>query len=134
MGRYKASVLKDEKVLGIYHIAFWIYLILPIHPKGNQSWIFIRRIDGESETPILWLPDAKNWLIWKDPDAGKDWRQEEKGMTEDEMIGWQSTEWTWVWVNSRSWWWTGRLGMLQPMGSQRVGHDWVTELNWTLLK
>ena len=54
----------------------------------NQSWIFIGRTDAEAETPILWPPDAKNWLIWKDPDAGKDWRQEEKGTTEDEMVGW----------------------------------------------
>ena len=62
--------------------------IKPVHPKGNQSWIFIGKIDAEVVTPILWPPDAKNWLIWKDPDAGKDWRQEEKGMTEDEMVGW----------------------------------------------
>ena len=62
--------------------------IQPVHPKGTQSWIFIGRTDATAETPILWPPDAKNWLIWKDPNAGKDWRQEEKGMTEDEMIGW----------------------------------------------
>ena len=62
--------------------------IQPVHPKGNQSWIFTGRTDAEAETPILWSPDVKNWLIWKDPDAGKDWRQEEKGMTEDEMVGW----------------------------------------------
>ena len=62
--------------------------IQPVSPKGNQSWIFIRRTDAKAETPILWPPDAKNWLTWKDPDAGKDWRQEEKGMTEDEMVGW----------------------------------------------
>jgi len=61
--------------------------IQPVHPKGNQSWIFIGRTDAEAETPILWEPDAKNWLIWKDPDAGKDWRQQEKGTTEDEMVG-----------------------------------------------
>ena len=61
--------------------------IQPVHPKGNQSWIFIGRTDAEAETPILWPTDAKNWLIWKAPDAGKDWRQEEKGMTEDEMVG-----------------------------------------------
>ena len=59
-----------------------------VPPKGNQSWIFIGRTDVEAETPILWPPDVKNWLIWKDPDAGKDWGQEEKGMTEDEMVGW----------------------------------------------
>ena len=60
----------------------------PVHPKGNQFWIFIGRTDAEAETLILWPPDGKNWLIWKDPDAGKDWRQEEKGTTEDEMLGW----------------------------------------------
>ena len=62
--------------------------IQPVHPKGDQSWIFIGKTDAEVETPILCPPDVKNWLIWKDPDAGKDWRQEEKGMTEDETIGW----------------------------------------------
>ena len=64
--------------------------IQPVHPKGNSSWIVIGTTDVEAETPILWPPDAKNWLIWKDPDAGKDWRQEEKGTetTEDEMVGW----------------------------------------------
>ena len=60
----------------------------PVHPKGNQSWIVIGRTDDEAEIPILWPPDAKNWLIEKGPDAGKDWRQEEKGMTEDKMVGW----------------------------------------------
>ena len=62
--------------------------IQSVHPKGNKSWIFIGRTDAEAEIPILWSPDVKNWLIWKDPDAGKDWGQEEKGMTEDEMVGW----------------------------------------------
>ena len=62
--------------------------IKPVHPKGNQSCIFIGRTDAEAETPILWPPDVKNWFIGKDPDAGKDWRQVEKGMTEDEMVGW----------------------------------------------
>jgi len=61
--------------------------IQPVHPKGNRSWIFTERTDAEGQTPILWPPDAKNWLIWKDPDAGQDWRRE-KGMTEDEMVGW----------------------------------------------
>ena len=59
-----------------------------VHPKGNQYWIFNGRTDAEAETPVLWPPDVKSWLIWKDPDPGKDWRQEEKGMTEDEMVGW----------------------------------------------
>ena len=62
--------------------------IQPVHPKGDQPWIFIGRTDAEAETPILWSPDAKNWLIWNGPDAGKDWRWEEKGTIEDEMVGW----------------------------------------------
>ena len=107
----------------------------PTYPKGDQSWVFIRKADVEVETPILWPPYVKSWLIGKDPDAGKDWKWEEKG----DDRGWDAymaslTRWTWVWVNSGSWWWTGRPGMLQSMRSQRVGHDWVTELNWTELK
>ena len=62
--------------------------VKPVHPKGNQSWIFTGRTDAETETPVLWPPDMKDWLIGKDPDNGKDWRQEEKGMKEDEMVGW----------------------------------------------
>ena len=62
--------------------------IQPVHPKGDQSWVFFGRTDVEAETPILWSPDAKSWLIWKDPDDVKDWGQEEKGTTEDEMVGW----------------------------------------------
>jgi len=103
--------------------------IQPVSPKGNQSWIFIGRTDVEAGTPIFWPPDVKSWLIGKDPDAGKDWRQEEKGMTEDEMVAWVSpTQWTWVWVNSGSWWWTGRPGVLQSMGSQIVGHNWTEQI------
>ena len=62
--------------------------IQPVHPKGDQSWVFTGTTDVEAETPILWPPDAKSWLIWKDPDAGKDWGQKEKGTTEDERVGW----------------------------------------------
>ena len=62
--------------------------VQPVHPKGNQSWIFIGKTDAKAEAPTLWPPDVKNWLIWKDPDAGKDLRQEEKGITEDEMVEW----------------------------------------------
>ena len=108
--------------------------IQPVHPKGNHSWIFIGRTDVEAETPKFWPPDAKSWLICKDPDAGKDWGQEEKGKTKDEWDGWIAslTQWTRVWVDSGSWWWTRKPGMLQFMGSQRVGHDWATELNWSV--
>ena len=101
-----------------------------VNPAGNQSWIFIRRADVKAEGWIIWPPDVKNWLIGRDPDAGKDWRQEEKGTTEDEMVGWHHQLNGQVWVNSGSWWWTVRPGMLQSMGSQRDGHDWATELNW----
>ena len=107
--------------------------IQPVHPKGDQSWVFIGRTDVEAETPILWPPDGKSWPIWKDPDSGKDWWQERKAMTEDEMLDGAPTQWTWVWVNSGSWWWTGRPGVLQSIGSQRVGHNWATGLNWTEL-
>ena len=61
--------------------------IQPVHPKGDKSWVFIGKTDVETESPILWPPDVKSWLIWKDPDAGNDWKQEEKGTTEDEMFG-----------------------------------------------
>ena len=105
--------------------------IQPVHPKGNQFWISIGRTDVEAETPILWPPNAKSWLIWKDPNAGNDWRQEEKRMTQDESWMASPTQWTWVWVNAMSWWWTGRPDMLQSMGSQRLRHDWATELNWS---
>ena len=103
-----------------------------VHPKGNQFWIFIGRTDVEAETPILWPPNAKNWLIGKDPDAGKDWRQEEKRTSEDETVGWHhQRDGQWVWASSRSWWWTGKADMLQSIGSQRVRYDWATELTWT---
>ena len=105
--------------------------IKPVNPKGNRSCIIIGRTDVEAETPILWPPDTKNWLLGKDPNAGKDWRQE-KGMTEDEVVGWHPpTQWTWVWASSGSWWWTGKPGVLQSTWSQRIRHGWATELNWT---
>ena len=102
--------------------------IKPVNLNGNQSWIFIGRTDAEAEGPILGPPDAKIWLIGKDPDAGRDWGQEEKGTTEVEMAS--PTQWIWVWVNSGSWWWTGRPGVLQSKGLQRAGHNWATGLNW----
>ena len=101
--------------------------IQPVNPKGNQSWVFIGRIDAEAEAPILGPPDGKSWLIWKDPDAGKDWGQE-KGVTKDMTVGWHhQLEWTGVWANSQRQWRTGKPGVLQSMGSQRAGQTWATE-------
>ena len=104
----------------------------PVHPKGNHSWIFIRRTDAEAETPIFWPPDAKNWLIGKGPDSDKRLKAGGEGDYRG-SDGWMAslTWWTWVWASSGSWWWTGKPGMLQSMGLQRVGHDWATKLNWT---
>ena len=117
-----------------FHIYALIYEIQPVHPKGDQSWVFIGRADAEAETPIHWPPDTKSWLIGKDPDAGRDWGQGGEG-DDRGWDGWMAspTRWTWVWVNSGSWWWRGRPGVLWFTGSQRVRHDWVTELNWTEL-
>ena len=110
--------------------------IQPIHPKGDQSWIFTGKSDAETETPILWPHDAKIWLIGKDPDAGKDWRQEEKdemrwGWDEDEMVGWHH------WLDEHEFEQAqgvgdeqGRLECCSPRG-RRVRYDWVTELNWS---
>ena len=103
--------------------------IQPFHPKGNQSWVFIWRTNVKAETPILWPPDAKSWLI------GRPWcleRLKVGGEGHDRRWdGWivPPTQWTWVWVGSGSWW-TGRPGVLQSMGSQRVRHDRATDLNW----
>ena len=92
-----------------------------VHPKGNQSCLFIGRTDAEVETPILW---QRPWW-WERLKAG--------GEGDKGWDGWMTslTQWTWIWASSRSWWWTGKPGMLQSMGLQRVGHDWVIELNWT---
>ena len=104
--------------------------IQPVHPKGNQSWIFIGRTDAEAENPTFWPPDAKNWLIWKDSDARKDWRQEEKGMTEDEMVGWHH------WLNGHKFEQApgddkrqGSLVCCSPWGHKES--DMIVQLNWT---
>ena len=102
--------------------------IQPVHPKGNQSWIFIGRTDTEAKTPILWPPDGKSWLSGKDPDAKKDWGQEEKRATEDGMVGWHH------WFNGHEFeqtqgakWRSRKPGVLQSMGLQRVRQDLVTK-------
>ena len=105
--------------------------IQPDHPKGNQSWAFIGRTDAEDDTLILWPPDVKNWLIGKDLDAGDRLKVGGEGDNRG-WDGWMAspTRWTRVWAGSRGWWWTGKSGVLKSMGSQRVRHKWVTELNW----
>ena len=104
--------------------------IQPVHSEGDQPWDFFGRNDAKAETPVLWPPHVKSWLI------GKDWCWE--GLVaggEGDDRGWDGwmaslTQWTWVWVNSGSCWWTGRPGVLRFTRSQRVGHDWALELNW----
>ena len=108
--------------------------IQPVHPKGDESWMFIGRTD-EAETPILWSLDVKSWLFWKGPYPGKGWGQEKKGTTEDEMVGWHP------WLNPmdmglgrlRELVMDRRAGVLWLMGSHRVRHDWATELNQIIL-
>ena len=97
------------------------------HLKGNQSWIFNGRTNAEVETPILWPPNAKDWLIGKDPDTGKKLKAGREG-DDRGWDGWMAslTQWTQVWAISGCWWWTGKPDMLQYMGSQRVRHNWVT--------
>ena len=107
--------------------------IQPVHSNGDQSWVFIGRSDVEAETPILCPPDVKSWLIGKDPDAGKDWGQEEKGTTEDEMVGWHHL------LDGHGFGWTpgvgdGQGGLLCCSSwGRKVRHDWATELNWIMI-
>ena len=104
--------------------------IQPVHPKGDQSWVFIGRTDAEAETPILWPPHAKTWLIGKDPDSGRDWGQEEKGITEDEMAGWHHR------LHAHEFGWTpgvgdgqGGLACCNSWGCKEL--DMTEQLNWT---
>ena len=103
-----------------------------VNHKGNLSWIFNGRTDVESETPVIWPPGGKNWLIVKD----WCWERLKAGGEGDDRgwDGWMASliQWTWIWVTSGSWWRKGKPGMLQSMGSQRVGHDWATELNYLM--
>ena len=107
--------------------------IRPVHPKGNQSWIFLRRTDAEAETSILCPLDAKSWLIWKDPDAGKDWGREVKGTTEDEMVGWPHR------LNGHGFGWTpgvgeGQGGLVCCSSRGRKESDTTERLNWPELR
>ena len=138
MYRYESWTIKKAECQRIDAFELWCWRkllspldckeIQPVNPKENQSWIFIGRIDAEAETPILWPSHVQSWLIGKDPVAGRNWEQEEKGMTEDEMAGWHYQ------FDGRDEWIPG-VGDGQGalvcwfMGSQRVGHDCATELN-----
>ena len=109
----------------------WESLEQPVHSEGDQSWVFFGRNDAKAESPVLWPPHAKSWLTVKDLMLG--------GIGGRSRRGWQRMRWldgitdsmAVSWVNSGSWWWTGRPGVLQFMGSQKGGHYWGTELNWT---
>ena len=108
--------------------------VKPVNPKGNQPWIFIGRTDAAAEAPILWPPDSRAdslEKIWCWERLKAEGKGDNRGLD-----GWMAspTQWTWVWVSSRNWWWTGKPGVLQSMGSERVGHNWATELNWTKWK
>ena len=131
----------ERRRIDAFELCYWRTLesplackeIQPVHPKGDQSWMFTGKSGAEAETPIFWPPDAKSWLIGKDPDAGKDWEQEEKGTTEDEMVGWHH------WHNGHGFGWT--LGVGDEHGGLACCSSWVaksqtqlsnwTELNWT---
>ena len=134
--------LDHKERWALKNLCFWIMVlektlespldckeIQPVYPNGDQSWVFLGRTNVEAETPILWPPDVKSWLIWKDPEAGKDWGQEEKGTTEDEMVGWHHQLDGW-WASSGSWWWTGKPGVLQSMGDTK---SQIQLSNWTEL-
>ena len=135
--------LECEESWALKNLCFWTVVlektlerpldckeIQPVHPKGDQSWVFIRRTDVEAETPILWPSHAKSWFIGKDSDAERDWGAGEEGDNRG-WDGWMAplTLWTWVWVNSGSWWWTGRLGMLHACKES----DMAEQVNWTEL-
>ena len=104
--------------------------IQPVYPKSNQSWIVIGRTDAEAETPVLWSPDPRSWLIGKDPDAGKGWRQEEKGTTEDKMVGWHHHSMNISLSISNRWWRTGKPSML----SHGVAKTWAQLSSWKTTK
>ena len=135
-------MLYSRSLLVIYLIYHSMYMLIPnfldckesqpVHPKGDQSWMFIGRTDAEAETPILWPPCEKSWLIGKDPDAGRDWGQEEKGTTEDEMVGWHH------WLDGHEFEWTPRVG--DGQGGLACCDSWglkeldtTEQLNWTEL-
>ena len=144
-GRVWMWVLDYKGKLALKNWCFWTVVlekrlespldhkeIQPIHPNGHESWMFIGRTDIKAETWILWPPDAKSWLIWKDPDAGRDWGQEDKRMTEDEMFGWHH------WLDGHGFGWTpgvgdGQGGMVSCDSPRHKEPNMTEWLNWTEL-
>ena len=135
------KLMSVESVMPSSHLILCRALLLlppieiqPVHSKGDQTWVFIGRTDAEAETPVLWPPHAKEKTHWKRlwcwEGLGAGGEGDDRGWD-----GWMASPilWTWVWVNSGSWWWTGKPGVLQSMRSQRIGHDWATELNLPIL-
>ena len=117
-----------KKSIVLAYVKYWILnKIQPVHFKGDQPWDFFGRTGAKAETSVLWPPHAKSWLLVKYSYAGRDWGQEEKGMTEDGMAGWHH------WLDGHEFEWTPGVGDGQGglMGSQRVGHDWATDLIWS---
>ena len=122
----------------IFELWCWRRLLSPldikeiksVNPKEKQPWIFIGSTDAEAEASILWPPDMKNWLIRKDPDAGRIKGNRRRGRQRMRWLNGITTWWTWVWARTESWWRTGKPGMLKSLGSQRVRHNWATGLNW----
>ena len=120
----------ERRRIDAFELWCWTTRRSNLNPKGNHSWIFIGRTDAEAEIPIVWPPDVKNWLIWKDPDSGKDWRWEERGMTEDEMIGWHHQ------LNGHKFEWIlgvgdGQGGLACCDSWGRKESDTTEQLNWT---
>ena len=142
MCEYESWTIKKAECRRIDALELWWRLlkspwdckeIKPVNPKGNQSWIFIRRTDAKAETQyfghLLWRTDSlKKTLV-----LGKIEGRRRRGRQRTKWLDDITTRWTWVWASSRSWWWPGKPGVLQSMGLQRVGQDWATELNWTSL-
>ena len=132
VGLWRKLSIKELMLLNYGTFELWRTLespldsktIKPVNSKENQPWTFTGRTNAEAEAPLPWPPDVKSWLIGKDPDAGEDWGQEMKGTTEDETVGWHHWH---KFEQTGRWWRTGKPGVLQSMGSQRVGQDLATE-------
>ena len=131
----------EHQRIDAFELRCWRRLLRVPWTAMRSNWSILKEISLEYsleglvlklKLPILWSPDANSWLTWKDPDAGKTEGGRRRGQQRMRWLDGITAQWTWVWVSSGSWWWTGKPGRLQCMGSQRVRHDWTTELiDWT---